>query len=160
MNREEMKDALIDFLFDDIKKRAKDEGAYIVDRGHVSITLGGQNSEAVLFLRTNIGLYVFFEYIIIYEKDGEYDYDLVNEKDLTHYATQFCNIVFKEKLFDVNMPDKLTDDEEETELKSDIQAWDKTFSLEFFKNLREKCAKVQRHLKELIIKGAAESFQM
>lgn len=158
MNREEMKDSWIEFLFDDIKKRAKDEGAYKVDSGYVSITLG--ELETILFLRTHIGLWAFFEYIIIYEKEGEYDFDLVNEKDLSNYATQFCNIVFKEKLFDVNMPIKLTDDEEEAELKSNIQAWDKTFSPEFFKNLREKCAKAQNHLKELIIKGAAESFQM
>lgn len=161
MNREEMKDSWIEFLFSDIKERAIDAGAYIVERSHVSITLGGQrNSETILFLRTHMGLYVFFEYIIIYEKDGEYDYDLVNEKDLSNYANDFCNIVFKEKLFDANTPFKLTDDEEEAELKTNIQAWDKAFSPEFFKNMREKCMKVQKRLKELIIKGAAESFQM
>jgi len=160
MNREEMKDAWIDFLYDDIKERAIDAGAYKVDHSHISVTLGGQNSESILFLRTNMGLYVFFEYILIYEKDGVYDYDLANEKDLSNYKTPFCNIVFKEKLFDVDMPTRLMDDEEETELKTGIQSWDKTFTQEFFKNLREKCAKVQKQLKELIIKGAAESFQM
>lgn len=160
MNRDEMKDAWIDFLYEDIRKRAKDAGAYKVDYGHISVTLGGQNSESILFLRTHLGLYVFFEYIVIYEKDGVYDYDLANEKDLSNYETPFCNIVFKEKLFDVDMPTRLTDDEEESELKTDIQSWDKTFTTEFFKNLREKCAKAQKQLKELIIKGAAESFQM
>jgi hypothetical protein len=84
---------------------------------------------------------------------------LTNEKDLSNFAP-FCNIVFKEKLFDVDMPTRLMDDEEETELKTGIQSWDKTFTTEFFKNLLEKCAKVQKQLKELIIKGAAESFQM
>lgn len=160
MNREEMKDSWIEFLYTDIKKRAKDTGAYKVNTGYVGITLGGQSSESILFLRTHVGIWVFFEYIIIYEKDGEYDYDLVNEKDLSNYQNKFCNIIFKEKLFDVNMPVKLTIDDEETKLKSDIQEWDKTFSSEFFKNLREKCAKAQNHLKELIIRGAAESFQM
>jgi hypothetical protein len=160
MNREEMKDAWIDFLYEDIRKRANDAGAYKVDHSHISVTIGGQNSESILFLRTHIGLYVFFEYIVIYEKDGVYDYDLANEKDLANYETPFCNIVFKEKLFEVNTPTKLTDDEDETELKTGIQSWDKDFSSDFFKNLQAKCAKAQKQLKELIIKGAAESFQM
>lgn len=160
MNREEMKDSWIDFLFSDIKERATVAGAYKVERSHVSIAFGAQNSETILFLRTHVGLYVFFEYIIIYEKDGEYDYDLVNEKDLSNYDNAFCHIVFKEKLFDVNTPVRLTEDDEEAELKSNILAWDKTFSSEFFKNLQEKCMKAQKRLKELIIKGAAESFQM
>ena len=160
MNREDMKDTWIDFLYEDIRKRAKDAGAYKVDYGHISVALGVQNSESILFLRTHLGLYVFFEYIVIYEKDGVYDYDLANKKDLSNYETPFCNIVFKEKLFDMDVPTRLTDDEEESELKTDIQSWDKTFTTEFFKNLREKCAKAQKQLKELIIKGAAESFQM
>lgn len=160
MNREEMKDAWIEFLFSDIKERATDAGAYKVDRSYVGITVAGQHGETILFLRTHVGLYVFFEYIIIYEKDGEYDCDLANEKDLSNYENGFCHIVFKEKLFDVNTPVRLTEDDEEEELKSNIQAWDKTFSSEFFKNLQEKCMKAQKRLKELIIKGAAESFQM
>lgn len=157
---EHMKDAWIDFLFSDIKERAIDAGAYKIENSHVSITIAGQHGDSILFLRTNVGLYVFFEYIIIYEKDGEYDCDLVNEKDFSNYENGFCHIVFKEKLFDVNMPVRLTDDEEEAELKSNIQAWDKAFSPEFFKNLQAKCIKAQKRLKELIIKGAAESFQM
>lgn len=160
MNREEMKDAWIEFLFSDIKERATDAGAYKVDRSYVGITVAGQHGETILFLRTHVGLYVFFEYIIIYEKDGEYDCDLANEKDLSNYENGFCHIVFKEKLFDANTPVRLTDDEEEAELKSNIQAWDKAFSPEFFKNMQEKCMKVQKRLRELIIKGAAESFQM
>lgn len=157
MNPEDMKDSWIEFLFEDIKKRAIDAGAYEVNRGCVSMPLVGR--ESILFLRINFGLYAFFEYIIIYEKDGVYDFDLVNEKDLSNY--DYCKIIFKEKLFDFkNTPTRLTNDEEESELKSKIEAWDKAFSLEFFQNLREKCSKAQKQLKELIIKGAAESFQM
>jgi len=163
MNREEMKDAWLDFLYDDIKERAKDAGVYKIDdgsNGTVSISLAGQDSETILFMRTATGIYVFFEFFIIYKHSYGYDYDVVNTKDLSNFDTEYNQIVFKEKLFEVTIPTKLTHDLEEAELKTGIQSWDKTFSAEFFKNLLKKCAKAQKHYKELIIKGAAESFQM
>ena len=161
MNREDMKDSWLVFLFDDLKKRAENAGTYKSQSGAISVTLDGQKNETILFLRTHLGIYVFFEYIVIYAlDDGTLDYDLVNEKDLSNYESPFCKMIFKEKIFDVNVPVKLTIDEEEDKLKTSIQSWDKTFSAEFFVNLLEKCSKAHNRLKELIIKGAAESFQM